>query len=185
MGKILPVLLALIGLGAGAGAGLLLKPPAEEAAGTVTAHAGAHATAATDGSHEAGGEAEPESHAPVAKSASHAAVEAHGDLEYVKLNNQFVIPIVQEERVAAMVVLALSLETAPGNAEAVYAREPRLRDSFLQVLFDHANAGGFDGNFTRTGNLSALRAALLEAAQKTLGPAVSDVLVSDILRQDN
>ena len=68
--------------------------------------------------------------------------------EYVKLNNQFVVPVVEDGRVAAMVVLSLSLEVEAGNTEAVYQREPKLRDAFLQVLFDHANVGGFCGSFT-------------------------------------
>ena len=96
-----------------------------------------------------------------------------------------VIPVMQGGKVAAMVVLALSLEVSTGSTEAVYAREPKLRDQFLQVLFDHANTGGFAGSFTDASNLILLRKALLEAAQAVLGQElVRDVLISDIARQD-
>ena len=66
----------------------------------------------------------------------------------------------------------------------VYEREPKLRDAFLRVMFDHANAGGFDGAFTNSNQMDVLRRALREVAQKTIGPTASDVLILDIVRQD-
>lgn len=105
--------------------------------------------------------------------------------DYVKINNQFVIPVVTKGRVASMVVLSLSLEVTVGGSEEVYAREPKLRDSFLSVLFDFANTGGFRGSFTDADNLVVLRRSLLEAGQVVLGDMVSDVLIVDIMRQDS
>lgn len=164
---LLPLILALGGLGAGVGAGLFLKP--EEAPG------------------EAGEAVTAEGHAAGEDSAS--GEDEHQDdgtgPEYVKLNNQFVVPVVQEGRVAAMVVLSLSLEVEAGNTEAVYQREPKLRDVFLQVLFDHANVGGFSGSFTDGSNLVVLRTSLKEAAALVLGTTVRDVLITDIARQDS
>jgi len=84
-----------------------------------------------------------------------------------------------------MVIVSLSLEVKQGTTEQVYAREPKLRDALLQVMFDHANSGGFRGSFTDGSNLVLLRKALLEAAQKTLGDIVTDVLIVDIVRQDS
>lgn len=105
--------------------------------------------------------------------------------EYVKLNNQFVIPVVEDGNVSALVVLSLSLEVTPGSTEAVFAAEPKLRDVFLQVLFDHANAGGFKGSFTDASNLVVLRQALKEVALPVLADKVKDVLIVDIARQDS
>lgn len=105
--------------------------------------------------------------------------------DYVKLNNQFVVPVLQDGKVASMVILSLSLEVTKGGSGQVYAREPKLRDVFLQVMFDHANAGGFQGAFTDGANLVLLRKALLEVAKTTLGELVSDVLIVDIVRQDS
>jgi hypothetical protein len=93
--------------------------------------------------------------------------------------------VVEDGRVAAMVVLSLSLEVEAGNTEAVYQREPKLRDVFLQVLFDHANMGGFSGSFTDGSNLVVLRTSLKEAAALILGTVVQDVLITDIARQDS
>ena len=165
--KILPILLALVGLGGGAGAGLFLRP-APEAADHVAVTEGEAANADEHAEDGAAEEGEPEEGAP----------------EYVKMNNQFVVPVVDEGRVAAMVVLSLSLEVEAGNTEAVYQREPKLRDAFLQVLFDHANVGGFSGSFTDGSNLVVLRTSLKESAALVLGTVVSDVLITDIARQD-
>lgn len=165
MRKLLPVLLALFGLAAGGGAGFLLRPPPGE---TVEIN--------PCGEGEAEG-----AQGAIAKESDPGALPAH---EYVKLNNQFVVPVVKDGEIASLVILSISLEVATGSTEQVYAREPKLRDSFLQVLFDHANAGGFRGAFTQSNNMDVLRSGLLETARKALGATVSDVLIVDIVRQD-
>lgn len=162
--KLLPILLALLGLGGGVGAGLMLRPAAED-----TDHAEAGADPAPDHSESGDDPAEETGTGP----------------DYVKLNNQFMVPVVEQGRVAAMVVLSLSLEMEAGNTETVYDREPKLRDVFLQVLFDHANVGGFSGSFTDGSNLIVLRTSLKEAAAMVLGTTVRDVLITDIARQDS
>ena len=153
MRKLLPVLLALLGLGAGVGAGFALKPapPAVE-----------HAD-----------------HSPAPEPVS------AGSREYVPMSNQFVVPLIENGRVTSLIVISLSIEATMGSKDTILAREPRLRDAFIQVMFDHANSGGFRGNFTNSSTMLTLRAAMKEAAQKTLGPIAHDVLVVDILRQDN
>lgn len=167
MRKLIPVILALLGLGIGGGAGFLLRPPPEEMVQINPC-----------GDTDEHGTEPNESHK----------VETTGDEpplhEYVKLNNQFVVPVVEGGNVAALVILSVSLEVAVGNTEAVYLREPKLRDVFLQVLFDHANAGGFEGAFTQSNRMDVLRSGLLEVARKTLGKVVTDVLIVDIVRQD-
>lgn len=154
MRKLLPLILALLGLVAGGGAGYFLRP----APGPDAAHG--------EDPHAAEGE-------------------AAAQPEYVKMNNQFIVPVLEGGHIASMVILSLSLETAPGSSEAIYAKEPKLRDAFLQVLFDHANTGGFRGSFTDAANLVFLRKALTEKAAGILGPAITDVLITDIARQDN
>lgn len=119
--KVLPILLALIGLGAGVAAGLVLRPAPDQSPA-------ADGSSSEDSQHSEG-------------DAHKASEPQEGAPEYVKMNNQFVVPVVKDGRVASMIVLSLSLEVAAGNTEAVYQREPKLRDAFLRVLFDHANVG--------------------------------------------
>ena len=176
--KLIPVLLGLIGLGIGAGTGIFLRPAAKTPTEVVEGEAEHAAPADREAAHGEAAKAEHTSEPSKTET-------AEGGPEYVKMTNQFVIPVVDKGRVVSMVILALTLEVAAGTTEAVYAREPKLRDAFLQVLFDHANSGGFDGSFTDGANLVLLRRALLEAAQTAIGPNVSDVLISDIARQDS
>jgi hypothetical protein len=105
--------------------------------------------------------------------------------DFVRIANQFVVPLVNRGRVDSVVIMSLGIEITAGKGEVVHNREPKLRDAFLQVLFDHANAGGFRGVFTEGQSLVALRTALRESAVRVLGPDASDVLIMDIVRQDS
>jgi hypothetical protein len=80
--------------------------------------------------------------------------------------------------------MSLSLEVAEGFQETVFGQEPKLRDAFLQIMFDHANTGGFDGAFTSSGKMETLRAALREVGQKLLGDQLVGILIVDVVRQD-
>lgn len=160
--KILPIVLLLVGAGAGVGAGIALRPAPEPPAPKAEKEVEPPVAAEPYG---------PDNPAPM--------------MEYAKLSNQFVVPIVEAREVTAMVVLSLSLEVTEGNKDSVFQREPKLRDSFLSVLFDHANMGGFEGAFTEANNIAVLRNALREVAQKDMGKdVVNDVLILEIARQD-
>lgn len=185
MKKLVPIVIAVVGILGGAGAGFVLRPAPETgapgAADGQAAAAGEHAAGDGPAAAPADGDG-----AATPATASGDALGADGSVpDYVKLSNQFIVPVVEEGRVAAMVILSLTLEVPTGRSEAIYAREPKLRDAFLQVLFDHANAGGFRGAFTDGANLVILRNALHEVAQNIMPGAVSDVLIADIVRQDN
>ena len=168
MGKLLPVMLAALGLAAGGVAGYVFRPSADEVVAINPC-----------------GDAEHTEDAPLAAVAEPPGDGEHSEFDYVKLNNQFVVPIVEDDDVAALVILSISLQVAAGSREDVYALEPKIRDLFLQVLFDHANAGGFRGAFTQSSTMAVLRNSLREAARKTMGSVVADVLIVDIVRQDS
>jgi flagellar FliL protein len=159
----LPLILGILGLLAGGGAAYVLRPPAG------ALHDEAVAAAAC---------------LPPALAAAEAAPhESDVETEFVKLNNQFVVPVVEGGEVAAMIILSISLEVPKGDGPRVYEYEPKLRDGLLQTLFNHANAGGFRGAFTETDAMKDLRASLLEAARRILGPTVQGILITDIVRQ--
>jgi flagellar FliL protein len=152
---ILPLVLTLLGLGLGGGAGWLLRPAPVE---TEDAQGGA-----------------PPAPAPRAMVAT----------ETMRLSNQFIIPLIEDGRVRAMVVIGLALEVAAGHEVNLVRDEPKLRSIFLQQLFDYANLGGFDGVFTSGEALAGLRRSLRESARAELGPALHDVLITELVRQDN
>lgn len=174
---LLPLVLLLLGVGGGVGAGLMLIKPEQETATNELTATNPCGEVATEDNHSA---------EPVVQAAAVELDENGVPIvnEYAKLNNQFVVPIVEDGIVKALVVLALSIEVPPGGKEAIYLAEPKLRDAFLQAMFDHANIGGFSGNFTSAQNLRPLREDLVRRA-KAISPAVAkDVLIIDIVRQD-
>lgn len=190
MKKLLPILLALIGLIGGLAAGQFLKPPpeehAEEGGGHGAEGGGAHGAAEEGhgGGHGDGhGEMAAEDPSSIPKPEDHDPEQA-ALFSYVPIDKQFVVPLVGEARVKAMIIMSLSIETTSEGVETVRQREPKLRDVFLQVLFRHAQSGGFDGVFTGGQVMADLRASLRDAARGVLGDAANDVLVTDIVRQD-
>lgn len=105
------------------------------------------------------------------------------DVTLFEMKNQFMVPLLEGDRIVSVIVMSLTLEIAGAEENAVLRNEPRLRDRFLQVMFDHANTGGFDGMFTSNNNMTLLRQALLETGQSLLGrDVVTGVLITDILR---
>ena len=98
--KLLPVLLLLVGIGAGIGAGIALAPPPEE----VEFAEGQENVADTEDTAEK--EAESEDVLPN---------------DFIKINNQFVIPVVERDQLRALVVMSLTLEPKPGMTGKVHS----------------------------------------------------------------
>lgn len=165
---LLPIVLLCFGIGGGVAAGIFWAP---------------RQSASGDGTEQTNG-AEDAAEAPAEAPRADGPAQPGGATEFVRLNNQFVVPIVRGGAVRSLVVLSLTIEVDTGQNSAVFDREPRLRDSFLRVLFAHANAGGFDGSFTDATAMDPLREALNETARIVLGRVVHDVLIVDITRQD-
>src|SRR6056297_2493476 len=122
MRLVLPLILALVGAGAGIGAGLFLAPPPASDGGD--APPGAAALGEPTGGEGATLEgmaaleaASEEAEASVAERPEMA------EIDFVRLNNQFIVPVLEEGRVRALVVLTLGLETRTGLRPTVYARE--------------------------------------------------------------
>ncbi|MCC5972886.1 MAG: flagellar basal body-associated FliL family protein [Rubellimicrobium sp.] len=173
---VLPVVLLIAGLGAGIGAGLMLLPEPEDESDPPP-------VGECDPDTEPGGQL-PVVGQPALNREMAGLRGLDADLNYVRLSNQFIVPVIRNETVVALVILSLSVAVPSGQADAVLVHEPRLRDLFLQVLFDHANTGGFDGAFTATTPMQALRGGLRAAARDALGDAIMDVLITDLVRQD-
>ena len=160
MRRLLPLVLALLGLAVGLGAGIALQPEPEDPP-TVTAEDDTPA-------------AEPPRYRP-----------APAETEVLRLPSQFLIPLISGGQVQAMVIVGLALELLPDHPIDLSRHEPRLRAMVLQLLFDHANDGGFDGVFTRGEQLLDLRRVLTEALRAEFGESVHDVLIIDLVRQDS
>lgn len=163
MKKLLPIILLLVGIGGGVGAGLALRPDPAPAETTAVAEGDDHAEKAEKKDKEDG--------PPKGR-------------EYVKMVDQFVVPVVNDKSVSSLILVTLTLEAESGNSEKIFQAEPRIRGALLQAMFDHANLGGFNGAFTNSSRLDRLRETFLEVVQHTFGEEITDVLIVQITRQD-
>ncbi len=180
MKKLLPVLIGLLGLAAGVGAGLALKPTPPAAMAEACP-----AAPAAEGAAAAGGEASPCAADPFSPGKP-AEKKKSAELAYVTMDKPFVVPVFAGEKVAAMVVVSLSVETETESAHAIEDVKPQLRDGFLKVMFRHANSGGFDGSFTTGRKIEDLKSALLASAHEVVPDIpVDEVLITEIARQDS
>ena len=179
MKKLLPVILILLGAGGGVGAGIALKPAPE-------------VDESAEGEQTAEAECDPYSDGYCSEDAAAYAMAAEVPIvlpdpevnwEYVKLAKQFVVPVINKQRVSALVVVTISIETTEGTSGDVLSKQPRLRDGFLQVLFAHANSGGFDGAFTTGQSMRDLRGSLRQVARAIVGDSVNTVLIEEIVKQ--
>lgn len=104
---ILPLILLLIGVGGGVGAGLMLMPPADDEMMT--------ANPCGDG-YEA-----PETFAATILSEDPVPLDQR---EYARMNNQFVVPVVVNKRVASLIVMSLSIEVEIGGQNLFFRTSP-------------------------------------------------------------
>lgn len=172
---LIPIFLLFVGVGGGVGAGIMLGPSAGTDDDTP---AEAEADVGSDSAEEP-----PAMGQDIAASSTPAENGARG-VEFFNMTNQFVVPLVKDGQVNGIIVVAISLEVVEGTIADVHLREPKLRDRFLQVLFNHANNGGFEGNFTDFRYIKSLKEELLRNAQVVAGRDVKDVLILDLVRQD-
>ncbi len=187
--KLLPVIMIVVGLGGGVGAGFALKPashagdcPAPDAMGADGQPAPAHGEG-SDASGHGAADADPCAEAP-AEAEHHDDDSLMAGSEFVPLNRQFVVPVIKDGEVSALVVASLALDVDEGLTDTILKLEPKLRDAFLQVMFVHSHSGGFDAEFTSPHAMADLRGRLLEAGQEVLGSALRDVLITEVVRQD-
>lgn len=169
--KILIILLAPLGLIGGLAAGHFAAPAPIEA----------EPVAETTETEEAPGEHDLTKAAPPPR--KHAK-KPEGESDYAKLDKHFVVPIVENESVSSLVVVTMAIEVDKGATDAVYLHEPKLRDEFLSVLFNHGRSGAFQGSFTDERQLDDLRASLNEAATYVIGDVARQVLLTSIVKQD-
>ncbi len=104
--------------------------------------------------------------------------------DYVKLNNQFIVPVIADGKVSSLVILSLSLEVTAGGAPRSMRSSRNCATLSCRYCSDHANSGGFAGNFTEGEQDAGAAQCAARGGGKLLGSIVSDVLIVDIVRQE-
>lgn len=122
--------------------------------------------------------------APVAKSPDDLAKSLDMNTAYLKFKRQFVIPVLGDEGVEALVLLNIAISLNDGAKDDMFNHEPQFRDAFIRELLQMSDAGYFDAGLTAPSTYEAMRETLLRAARDITPEGVSDVLILDFARQD-
>ncbi len=162
--KIMPLLALILGLAGGGAAAIFLAPPPDDQPMSQNEATTPHAQSETSSDDLQDG--------------------ASDSFEIVKLPSQFVVPVIMDNRVRAMVILTVALEVEVGQGDRVRALEPKLRDEFLAELFSLAALDGFKDEMISRKTLELVKRALSVRSSEVLGLQNVNVLVTDMARQD-
>jgi len=106
------------------------------------------------------------------------------DFEFLKFKRQFVVPVIGEDRVDALVLLNIGISLSGDVKEDLFQLEPKFRDGFMRELLSMSNAGYFNNELTDPQTYEVLRETLLRAAKDIEEEGVKDILILDFARQD-
>ena len=105
-------------------------------------------------------------------------------IDYFSLSQPLKIPIFKNNQSTAEVELWLSLSGEKKLIEKIPHAEAEIRDRLISALTDHANSGGFDGQYTSSASLSSLRNRLKNALSNLQEGQNIEVLISSISRTE-
>lgn len=179
---LLPIVLAVLGLGGGLAGGQMLRPPPVEEDQGDGLNEAAEPTAETEAERLARIERDLEGYERPERTET-PAIDDVG-IVYHKLDKQFIVPVIAQGRVQSLMVISIALRITEGYGTTVFDHEPKLRDEFLQTLFIHGQSEGFATIFQKPHVLADLRDSLLQAAKRVLGDVAHEVLLTNIVRKD-
>ena len=109
---------------------------------------------------------------------------ASNDVSFFKFKRQFVVPVMTRGKIAALVIMNLSLELNSEIPENIYTLEPKLRDALTRELLSLSNKGVFGANLTSAESYEDVRRTLLSAVTAVTPEGIQDILILDIARQE-
>lgn len=104
--------------------------------------------------------------------------------DYMKFKRQFVVPVMKDQAVEALVLLNLGLDIEESKRDEIFRKEPRFRDAFIRELLQLSDDGYFNAEMTSPDTYEVVREALYRAAKSIQDKGINDVLILDFSRQD-
>ncbi|MEH6742007.1 flagellar basal body-associated FliL family protein [Hyphomonas sp.] len=180
MKQIVPSIVALLAISAGGGTAYFLKL------------SGSSSPKPASAAHDAGGD-EGEGHAnpktEKKEKKGHGSSDKHGDADavdvtYYKFSREFVVPMIEDDRVQSLVILNLNLEVDTAISQELFSKEPVLRDNIMTTLVKLSSGGRTLNSITDVDNYETLRAMILTNLQNEIPEGIRNVLILDMARQD-
>ncbi|HBT37457.1 MAG TPA: hypothetical protein DEB52_16055, partial [Hyphomonas sp.] len=98
------------------------------------------------------------------KSDKHGAADS-GEVTYYKFTREFVVPMIEDDRVQSLVILNLNLEVDTSISQELFSKEPVLRDNIMTTLVKLSSGGRTLNSITDVDNYETLRAMILTNLQ--------------------
>ncbi|MEP6342134.1 MAG: hypothetical protein ABJ275_02380 [Maricaulaceae bacterium] len=105
-------------------------------------------------------------------------------LSFYKFKRQFVVPVMTQGKIEALVIMNLSLELNSDAPDNIYTLEPKFRDALTRELLTLSNKGVFGENLTSVESYEDVRSTLLSAVKSVTIEGVQDILILDVARQE-
>lgn len=110
---------------------------------------------------------------------------ASGEATYFRFSREFVVPIIQNERVASLVILNINIEADAAASDKLFSQEPVLRDVVMTTLIEISGDGRTFQSMTSIENYETVRSLILGNLQKKFPDmGIKNILILDIARQD-
>ncbi|OZB16889.1 MAG: hypothetical protein B7X53_07855 [Hyphomonas sp. 34-62-18] len=110
---------------------------------------------------------------------------ASGGSTYFRFSREFVVPIIQNERVASLVILNINIEADAAASDKLFSQEPVLRDVVMTTLIEISGDGRTFQSMTSIENYETVRSLILGNLQKKFPDmGIENILILDIARQD-
>lgn len=120
-----------------------------------------------------------------AKDGHGGASSASAGATYFRFSREFVVPIIQNERVASLVILNINIEADAVASDKLFSQEPVLRDVVMTTLIEISGDGRTFQSMTSIENYETVRSLILGNLQKKFPDmGIKNILILDIARQD-
>ncbi len=103
---------------------------------------------------------------------------------YFKFTREFIVPIMEGDRVKSLVILNINLETDPSKAQTLFSMEPKLRDNIMTTLIGLSNDGVTFESLTNVESYETIRSTILMNLKSVVATGIENVLILDMARQD-
>lgn len=106
-----------------------------------------------------------------------------GQLSYFEFRREFIVPVLSDGRVDALVIININLEVEPSLSEKLFNMEPKLRDNIMTSLVGLSSESYIFKNITDVQNYETIRSVVLANLRAEVASEIRNVLIMDVAKQ--